>query len=216
MFASIRRYHLVRGSMDELMQRVDRSFADQIAAQEGFVSYHAIDLGDGDIITVSVFADLPQAEASRELSRQWTEAELGDLVLERLEMLRSEIDVSRASPDLLEPLHVASGAEICSLRRHVITEGSINDLLHRVDTSFAEKVQRIAGFRGYMVFELGTDEMVALAFFRDRAGAEESDALAARFLQDELSEFAIERTETRIGDVRVSRACVEVLIPEHS
>ena len=216
MFASIRRYRLVRGSMDELMRRVDDGFAERISAQDGFVSYHAIDLGDGDIITVSVFGDPRQAEASRELSRRWIETELDGIELERLETLRSEIDVSRASTDLLEPLHAASGREICSLRRYVLWEGPIDELLHRVDVSFAERVQGIDGFRGYMVFELGNYEIVALTFFRDRAGAEASDQLAARFVREELSDFDMERTDTRIGDVRVSRARAEVLAPEHA
>jgi hypothetical protein len=192
--------------MDELMRRVDDGFAERISAQDGFVSYHAIDLGDGDIITVSVFGDPRQAEASRELSRRWIETELDGIELERLETLRSEI----------EPLHAASGREICSLRRYVLWEGPIDELLHRVDISFAERVQGIDGFRGYMVFELGNYEIVALTFFRDRAGAEASDQLAARFVREELSDFDMERTDTRIGDVRVSRARAEVLAPEHA
>jgi hypothetical protein len=202
--------------MDELMHRVDETFAEQISAQEGFVSYHAIDLGDGEIITVSMFGDPRQAEASLELSRRWIEAELRDFELERLETLRSEIDVSRASTELLEPLHAASGREVCSLRRYVLREGSIDELLRRVDASFAERVQGIGGFRGYMVFELGNDELVSLTFFRDRAGAEASEQLAARFVREELADFDLERTDIRAGDVRVSRAGAQVLVPEHA
>jgi hypothetical protein len=216
MFASIRRYQLARGSMDELMRRVDESFVEQIGAQEGFVSYHAIELPDNELISVSVFSGPRQAEASRELAQRWTETELPDMDLQRLETLRSEIDVSRASEELLEPLHAASGSEFCALRRYLLRAGSINELLLRVDMSFAETVRGIDGFRGYLVLELGNDELVTLTFVRDRAGAQASDELAARFVSEELADFDLERIDARAGDVRVSRARAEVLLPEHA
>ena len=216
MFASIRRYRLARGSMDELMHRVDESFAQQISAQEGFVAYHVIELPDNELISVSVFDGPKQAEASRDLSRRWTDTELADMDLERVETLRSEIDVSRASEVMLEPLHAASGSEFCALRRYVLRAGSIDELLRRVDASFAETVQGIEGFRGYIVLELGNDELVTLTFVRDRAGAAASDGLAARFVSEELAEFDLVRIDARAGDVRVSRAGAEMLVPEHA
>jgi hypothetical protein len=216
MFASIRRYRLAQGTMDELMHRVDESFAEQIAAQEGFVSYHAIELDDGELVTVSMFEDPRQAEASRDLAQRWTETELHDMDLQRIETLRSEIDVSRASEEMLEPLHAASGSEFCALRRYLLRAGSITELLRRADMSFAETVQGVDGFRGYMVLELGNDEVVSLTFTRDRAGAEASDELAARFVREELADFDLERIDARAGDVRVSRAGAEVLVPEHA
>jgi quinol monooxygenase YgiN len=216
MFASIRRYRLAQGSMDELMRRVDASFAEQIAAQEGFVSYHAIELDDGELVTVSVFQDPRQAEASRELAQRWTGTELHDMDLQCLEVMRSEIDVSRASEEMLEPLHAASGSEYCAVRRYVLREGSINELLRRADLSFAETVQTVDGFRAYMVLELGNDEIVSLTFTRDHAGADASDEVAARFVRDELADFRLERIDARSGDVHVSRARAEVLVAEHA
>src|SRR5262245_62977994 len=93
MFASIRRYRLVTGSMDDLMHRVDATFAEQIAEQEGFVAYHVVELPDREVISVSIFDGPKQAEASRELAQRWTESELPDMDLQRVEVLRSEIDV---------------------------------------------------------------------------------------------------------------------------
>ena len=216
MFANIRRHRLARGSMDELMRRIDEGFAELLSAQEGFVSYQAIELPDRELITVSVFRDPAQAEASRDLAQHWIETELADMDLRRLEVLRSEIDVSRASDAMLEPLHASSGSEYCAVRRYLLRKGSIDEVLRRVDTSFAETVQGIDGFRGYALLELGNDELVSLTVSRDRAGAAASDELAARFVREELAGFDLERTDARAGDVRVSRAGAEVLVPAHS
>ena len=57
MFASIRRYRLQRGSMDDLLHLVDTDFAETIAEVDGFVAYEVIDLGDGELMTLSVFRD---------------------------------------------------------------------------------------------------------------------------------------------------------------
>src|SRR6478735_6148755 len=102
MFASIRRYRLARGSMDELARRVDGSFADQINAQPGFVSYEFIDCGDGEVTTISIFREAPQAETSRDLAQRWTEENLDDFEFTRKEALHGAILVSRASREMLE------------------------------------------------------------------------------------------------------------------
>jgi hypothetical protein len=74
----------------------------------------------------------------------------------------------------------------------------------------------VDGFRGYVVLELGNDELVTLTFVRDRAGAAASDEMAARFVSEELADFDLVRTDARAGDVHVSRAVAEVLVPEHA
>ena len=65
MFASIRRCRMHRGSVDELARRVDESFAEEISAQPGFVSYEFVDCGDGEFMTVSIFDFATGASGSR-------------------------------------------------------------------------------------------------------------------------------------------------------
>ena len=54
--------------MDELIRRVDEGFAEDIGRRPGFVAYEFVDCDDGEIITLSVFRDADQADASRELA----------------------------------------------------------------------------------------------------------------------------------------------------
>jgi hypothetical protein len=96
MFASIRRYRLREGSMDDLMRRVDGGFAEEISRRPGFCSYEALDCDDGEVVTISVFGEAGQAEASRELAQRWSDENLGDFRFTRLEALHGEILVSRA------------------------------------------------------------------------------------------------------------------------
>jgi hypothetical protein len=81
------------------------------------VAYEFLDCGDGEIMTLSVFREADQTDASRELAPRWTEANLQDLEFSRLAPLRGEILVSRAAQDMLEPGHPETTRRFASLRR---------------------------------------------------------------------------------------------------
>jgi hypothetical protein len=105
MYASVRTYRIGAGSVDDLMHRVDRDFAQALSQEPGFVAYQAIDLGGGKICSLSVFRDAEQAEASNELAAQWVTEELGEFEVTRMGVMGGETMVSRASADMLEPAH---------------------------------------------------------------------------------------------------------------
>jgi hypothetical protein len=216
MFASIRRYRLVRGSMEELMRRVDASFADDLSAQPGFVSYEFMDCGDDEVMTVSVFREARGADASRELAARWTQENLESFEFTRLEALRGEIMVSRAAQDILAPAHAGATDRFASIRRYRLRSGSIEDLVHIVDETFADRISEMDGFEAYHVIDCGAGEIMSVSFFRDQATAEESDDRALQFVRDELGDFDIERTEIIGGDVAVTRAMEELLEPAHA
>jgi hypothetical protein len=215
-FASIRRYRLLRGSMDELTRRVDEGFAEDIGRQPGFVSYEFMDCGDGEIITLSVFRDGDQAEASRELAQRWTEENLQDLEFGRLEALRGEILVSRAARDMLEPGHAGAARKFARIRRYRLRTGSVGELMHIVDEVFAEDIEAMDGFEAYHALDCGGGEVVSISLLSAKAGAEESDERALEFVRRELAAFEIERTEVIGGEVIVSRAMAALLEPAHA
>jgi len=216
MFASIRRYRLSRGSMDDLTRRVDEGFAEQIAAQPGFVSYEFIDCGDGEVMTISVFSGSDEAEGSRDLAQRWTEQNLRDLEFARIETLHGEVLVSRAAQDMLEPGHVGAAGRFASVRRYRQGSGSVADLMHVVDDVFADPMQEIDGFAAYHALDCGGGEVLSISLFRDQSGAEESDDRALAFVREQLAEFDIDRTEVLGGTVAVSRAMARVLEPAHA
>jgi hypothetical protein len=216
MFASIRRYRLGAGSMDELTRRVDDGFAEQISRQPGFVSYEFIDCGGAEIITVSVFREADEAEASRDLAQRWTEENLQDFEFARIESLRGEILVSRAAGDMLEPGHVGAGERVASLRRYRLRGGALGELMHIVDEVFADQMAALDGFEAYHALDCGGGEILSISLLHDQATAERSDALAGEFVRTQLGNFDIERTEMISGAVAVSRAMADLLEPTHA
>jgi hypothetical protein len=104
-YASIRSYHLDSGDIDEVMHLIDTEFADQIAGSPGFVAYHSIDCGGGDLCTVSVFQDEAGAERSTEAAAEFVRTHLSHMQLTRTDMKGGKVDVSRAASEVLEPAH---------------------------------------------------------------------------------------------------------------
>jgi quinol monooxygenase YgiN len=101
-----------------------------------------------------------------------------------------------------------------SIRRYRLRAGSIDDLLHLVDTDFAETVQEMEGFLEYQVVECGNGEIVTITTFRDRRSAEASAEMAADWVRDTLAaQFDLDRLEGFVGEIAISRACEDVTVP---
>ena len=104
MYAMIRRYRMKAGSIDDLMHKVDRQFADRLREQLGILHYQAIDTGDGTIVTVTVFEDEIQYQRSEAAAARVREA-LAEFQVEEVDALAGEVMVSRVTERVLEPIH---------------------------------------------------------------------------------------------------------------
>jgi hypothetical protein len=80
MFAAIRRYHIDPDSLDEVVRQVNEGFVPLISDMPGFVVYVALNAGQGEYGTVSVFEDQDRAEESNRIAEEWVKENLGDLL----------------------------------------------------------------------------------------------------------------------------------------
>lgn len=211
MFASIRSYKLKATPVEDLAELVDADFADRLAAQPGFVWYAFMDCDDGDAITISLFREREQAAASREIARSWIDARTAHLDLTLAEVVNGAIPVSRAAPELLIP---ASG-RFARVRRYKLGAGDLGEVVWRiVDTRLAERMAELNGFLAYFVFSPRDDDLISVSVFSDRGAASISDAVAVKFVREELSHLEIERTEAiGGGEIVVSRVTDALLEP---
>jgi hypothetical protein len=103
--ASIRTYRFASGSMDDLMHRVDRDFADALAQEPGFVGYQVVATGHDTLMSISMFRSEMEAERSTEIAAQWVADDLAEFGIERMGAITGEVMVSRAREAMLEPAH---------------------------------------------------------------------------------------------------------------
>ena len=102
-----------------------------------------------------------------------------------------------------------------SVRHYTRGAGSIDSLMHRVDEEFAPALSQEPGFIAYLAIETGEQTVETISIFHDKAAAERSDELAAEYVDDNLGEFELIRTELSAGDVLVSRFTAQDLDDEH-
>jgi hypothetical protein len=197
--------------MAELSRAIDEDFAEQLAAQPGFVSYEFIDCGLGEFMTFSIFMTLEQAEASRDLARRWAEDHQDAFDFPRVASAHGEIVVGRAAEHMLEETHVGAPRKSAAIRRYRLTDGSVAALMRRIDGPFADRFEAMDGFGAWHVFDCGGGEILWISFVRDYGVAAELDEQLFRFVSEDLREFGLERRIALRGDLLVSRAHTALL-----
>jgi hypothetical protein len=79
MHASVRKYKVDQGKMDQLSQRISDTFVPRVSEAPGFAAYYVVDAGNGILITVTVGDDPEMVERSTEMER--VEAAHGDVTV---------------------------------------------------------------------------------------------------------------------------------------
>jgi quinol monooxygenase YgiN len=102
-----------------------------------------------------------------------------------------------------------------SIRTYRVAKGSVDDALHRVDRDLAEAFTQEPGFIAYQVARTGERTVAAVTVFAEAEQAEASNELAAQWVAEELTDFGVERLGVVGGEVMVSRALADVLVPAH-
>lgn len=200
MFVSIRCYFVHKVPARELAELVDQDFADRISAQPGFVSYEFLDGGQGEAMTISAFQEAVQAEDSRALARRWVDERLSDFELTTTETVRGQIKLIHATAARPPSAHPGAPTGFAAVRRYRLAYGSVEKLVKRAE-EFAWLLETLPEFYSYQVMDCGDGDIIAVSRFRERASAEQSDELAARFARNELQGFDLKRNEWLGGGV---------------
>ena len=79
MYATVRRYEGVKDPVAAAKQ-VDEKFVPLISALPGFVEYYWIDLGDGAMISITIFKTLADAIHANNQARGWVKEHLSSVL----------------------------------------------------------------------------------------------------------------------------------------
>jgi quinol monooxygenase YgiN len=102
-----------------------------------------------------------------------------------------------------------------TIRRYRLNSGSMDALLHEIDVGFAEMIQEQDGFIAYEVMDCGDGHLTTISTFADREAAEASTDAAAAWIRENLADYDMERLDVSTGELAVSRAREEMLVPAH-
>jgi hypothetical protein len=103
-----------------------------------------------------------------------------------------------------------------SIRSYRLDSGDMREVMHRVDTEFADRLVGEPGFVDYQCVDCGDNVLCTITIFHDQDGADRSVDMAMEFVRERLSDMTLERTDVKSGRVDVSRAASDVLEPAHA
>jgi len=94
------------------------------------------------------------------------------------------------------------------IRRYTLTPGGARQLAERVDREFIPILRSVPGFVNYMIMEggqeWGRDVLATVSIFDNKEGAEESVKRAAKWVGENLTEFAPSQPVITAGEVLTS------------
>jgi heme-degrading monooxygenase HmoA len=91
-----------------------------------------------------------------------------------------------------------------SIRRYVVEQGTVEELIRRVQEGFVPIVRRMPGFRGYYLLSGGPAVLIAISVFDDAEGALASNEQAADWVRNNVASSTTGRPEIIVGDVFIS------------
>jgi hypothetical protein len=108
-----------------------------------------------------------------------------------------------------------------SVRKYGVDADRVDEFMHRVDETFAARLEQMPGFVAYQAIDAGADRsgegrVFTVTICSDRGAADRSAEIAAEFVRDELGDMGVERLEAATGAVSVNRAVSGVLETAHA
>jgi hypothetical protein len=93
MFASIRRYNVDPGSVEEIGRLVQEGFVPIIRQIPGFVAYSIVDGGNGVVASISVYESREAAEQSNQDAADWVGENLASFMPSAPQVTAGEVIV---------------------------------------------------------------------------------------------------------------------------
>jgi len=91
-----------------------------------------------------------------------------------------------------------------SIRKYRINSDAIAALAVRVEDGFIPIISRLPGFVSYMVVDGGDGIVASISVFEDEEAAEQSNAAAAAWVKENLSDVIAEAPEVTAGEIALA------------
>ena len=93
-----------------------------------------------------------------------------------------------------------------SIRRYFVHKAPAKELAELVDQDFADRISAQPVFVSYEFLDGGEGEAMTISAFQEAVQAEDSRALARRWVDEALSDFELTTTDTVRGEIKLTHA----------
>jgi hypothetical protein len=94
MHTTIRRYKIGKGTAAEVAEKVEDGLAPQLKEIDGFSGYFVLDIGNDEVVSISVFADKAGTDESTKAAADWVPDALAEHEPTAPEVVEGEVLLS--------------------------------------------------------------------------------------------------------------------------
>jgi heme-degrading monooxygenase HmoA len=95
MYASIRKYYVIPGTTEEFLRRVQQGFVPLISRVSGFRAYYVLQVGDDEVISVSLFDSQAGAEESVRRAADWVAKNISSFIQSLPEIVVGHVRIAQ-------------------------------------------------------------------------------------------------------------------------
>ena len=92
-----------------------------------------------------------------------------------------------------------------SIRRYQVNLGAEAEIIQRVNEGFVPIISKSPGFIAYYLVDAGDGVIATVSIFQDQVGAEESNAMAAEWVIDNLISLVPDPPLITAGEVKIHK-----------
>jgi hypothetical protein len=100
------------------------------------------------------------------------------------------------------------------IRHYTVGTGSLDALMNKIDTRFADQLQTRLGLLGYQAVSVGDRRIITVTLFENERQCLRAQAAAAA-VRTGLAEFGVEQVDAYDGEVMVARGSEQLIYPIH-
>jgi len=93
MYASIRKYYIIPGTLEELLRHVREGFVPIISQMPGFRAYYVLEVRNDEVVSISIFDTQAGAEESVRQSADWVAKDLASFLQGLPEIIVGQVRV---------------------------------------------------------------------------------------------------------------------------
>ena len=92
-----------------------------------------------------------------------------------------------------------------TIRKYETNAGAAAEIARRVDEGFLPIISKATGFFAYFALDTGNDTVASISVFQDKAGADESNRMAADWVNENIASLFASPAEITDGEVLVHK-----------
>ncbi len=193
MHGVVREYRLDPANVDEVIRRIAEGGVPILQSIPGFGSYAINDIGDGRIITYTVYDDATGANESTRRAAVWVRDNIRSLLPNPPTVTEGDLRVRERE----------NRPRYGVIRRYHTEPRNVDTIVTRARDEFVPIVRGLAGFASYTILDAGGGTLLTMSGFTLREGAEESVRRAASWVRENLAPLLPNPPEVLSGELRV-------------